>query len=140
METAIILLLIAGAANIIFAWRAFYTGQITRKFYKKLKGSRETENKRVIEMYEYIKTRAATLKNVKDMNPLEPFPLWVNIWEIHHILSMYHNGTLEKFLKGLHNGSYDSWGFDADDFKLPEFPEKEDNNDFPNIPGSKPSP
>ena len=84
----------------------------------------EDSEELIRELYEHIRTRALELECSKTEYPNEAFPLWVNLYEIHAILSIYHNGDLKKFLKK-HGSPYDhGFGCDADDYVLPKFPDK----------------
>lgn len=126
MKTAIIILLIGAIANVACACRTLYIMHKEKKHYKKLKEELYSKNKEnvVKEMFEFLRTRAFSLENVKDLNENEAFPLWININEVYNILSMYETGKLDAFLKEQWNNGYYDWGCDADDIDFPEFPSK----------------
>jgi hypothetical protein len=78
-------------------------------------------------LYEHLRTRAFDFEGVKEANPIQAFPLWINIDEIYYVLSMYHNREFMDFLKE-HGLCYDDgFGCEADDHKLPEFPAEKSN-------------
>ena len=81
------------------------------------------ENKiSVKDVYEFLETRAQNYETIQDCHRNEAFPLYVNINEVYHVLSLYHHGQFGGFLRipGL---CYDhGFGCAADDFDLPEFP------------------
>ena len=79
------------------------------------------------EVYEYLETRALDLENINDTAESQAFPLWINIDDVYHILSMCEHGDFEEFFRkqGL---CYDhGFSCDADDFDLPEFPAKKNH-------------
>lgn len=80
------------------------------------------------DVYEYIETRAQSSETIKDCSETEAFPLYININEVYHVLSLYHRGEFGEFLRN-HGLCYDhGFGCDADDFDLPEFPAEKSKN------------
>ncbi|WZL88308.1 hypothetical protein VS868_11945 [Salinimicrobium sp. 3283s] len=74
------------------------------------------------DVYEFLETRAQNYETIQDCHKNEAFPLYININEVYHVLSMYHNGEFKAFLKETELCYDHGFGCDADDHELPEFP------------------